>query len=91
MKKQAAKTITTLSLFVALSVGVCNVPAFAWCRTNYCGTKAEYPAAAPVKPANLATVEVAGQAPAQETSVESSVGLSPLFWTRMLTLIVFFF
>ena len=87
MKKQVAKTITTLSLFIALSVSASNVFAFpGGCGT--CKPSVSYAATAPGQTANLAAVQnvspVLGQDTAfAQTQSESAVGFVALFWTRL--------
>jgi len=86
MKKQVAKTITTLSLFMALSVSASNVPAFpGGCGT--CKPSGGFAATAPAQTANPAAVQNAGpvlwQHTLAQTQSESSVGFVALFWTRL--------
>ena len=76
MRKHIAKTISILSLFIALTVGASNVFAF---PCNHCMPSLQYAKSAPA--------QAAGQATAQETESvaqpESSVGFITLLWMRL--------
>ena len=85
MKKQAARTITTLSLFIALSVGASNVSAFPICST--CKPSVRYAATAPAQTTNATPVPAtAPNAALTEAQSESSVGSLALFWARLVTI-----
>ena len=77
MKKQVARTITTLSLFVVLSVGASHVSAFPRCA-GLCRPAVRYAAAAPAQNAHAVPVQdtLAVNAP--------SAGIGSLdFWAEL--------
>ena len=95
MKKQTARTIATLSLFVTLLVSASHVSAFPVCH-GYCKPAVQSAAAAPAPTVNSVAAQVAGRAPAQDTVLTdvptmNSTGSIALFWTRMVTLFVSLF
>jgi len=82
MKKQAARTITTLSLFIALSVSASNVFAFPTCGS--CRPSVRYAASAPVQTNSTPVQAPAPNAAPTEAQPESSDGFIALFWARLL-------
>ena len=85
MKKQIAKTISILSLFVVLSVSASNVSAFPRCP-GMCQPAVRYAASAPAQTANSATVQIASPAPAQDTmavDAQSAGAGSFVFWAQL--------
>ncbi len=76
MKKQIAKTISILSLFVVLSVSASNVSAFPKCPTG-CQPAVRYVASAPAQTANLATVQAASSVAEQPDGLSQLIAL---FW-----------
>ena len=89
MKKQAARTITTLSLFIALSVGASNVFAFPTCTG--CKPLVLYAASAPVQTTNSTPAPATAANAPTDTQSESSVGSLTLFLARVLTIFVSLF
>jgi len=89
MKKQIAKTITILSLFVALSVGAFNVSAFGVC--GHCKPQGQYAVSASAQTTGLASsqsAQYASQEPAQDATAEDAQPLGDVssidfFWTRL--------
>ena len=87
MKKQAARTITTLSLFIALSVNASNVFAFPSNCTRSCQPPVQYAASTPVQTANATPAPAtAPDATLTEAQPESSAGLIALFWAPLVTI-----
>jgi len=89
MKKHIATTISTLSLFVALSLGAFNVSAFGTC--GGCNPRSvRYAATAPAQIANVAPAQDASPRPAQDTTIVDAqptgdVGFVALFWVQWAT------
>ena len=87
MKKQTARTITTLSLFIALSVGAGNVFAFPTNCGRSCQPPVQYAASTPVQTANSTPAQTTGpDAALTEAQPESSDGFIALFLARLVTI-----
>ena len=86
MKKQAARTIATLSLLITLSVVASNVSAF----PTGCGGRCQsvqYAATVPVQTTNPTSVETpAPRAALRQTQPERSDGVFALFWVRLVSM-----
>ena len=92
MKKQVAKTISILSLFVVLSVGATSVSAFP-CPGGGCGTPVQYAVSASVQttsPADAQSAQDVSSAPTQDTTATyaqtaGDVSFVTLFWVELAT------
>jgi len=89
MKKEAARTITTLSLFIALSVGASSIFAFPTCTG--CKPPVQYAALAPVQTNSTPVQAPAPNAALTDAQSESTAGSLALFWARLVTIFVSLF
>ena len=85
MKKQAARTLSTLSLLITLSVGASKISAFPNC--SGCKPPVQYAASVPVQTTNVTSVKApTPNAAPTETQLVGSDGLLALFWVRLLSI-----
>ena len=85
MKKQAARTITILSLFIALSVSASKVSAFPNC--SGCKPPVQYAASVPAQTIDPTFVKSpAPREPLTDAQRQTSDGYFALFWARLLTI-----
>ena len=88
MKKQAARTLSTLSLLITLSVGASTVSAFPTGCTRSCQPPVQYAASTPVQTVNPTSVETpAPSAALTHAQPDRSDVFIALFWLRLVTIV----